>query len=58
VELAGVRLVQTALEAAQTTDGLTKGVVLHLQVAANVLARPREAAEHLLGLPIDVAPTG
>jgi hypothetical protein len=50
VELAGVRLVQTALESAQTTDRLTGGVVLHLQVAANLLARPRDAAAALLGL--------
>ncbi|HVF14262.1 MAG TPA: phosphotransferase, partial [Acidimicrobiales bacterium] len=51
VDLAAVRVVQTAFEAAQTANRLTSNVALHLQVAHNMLRRPREAAGHLLGSP-------
>jgi Ser/Thr protein kinase RdoA (MazF antagonist) len=51
VRYAASRLVQTAFEAAQMSDQLTSGLVLHLQLALNMLQRPREAAVHLLGLP-------
>jgi len=50
VELAGARLVQTAFEAAQMMQMLTSSLILHLQLANNVLTRP-EAAVRLLGLP-------
>jgi aminoglycoside phosphotransferase (APT) family kinase protein len=52
VSYAGARLVQTAFEAAQVATHLDSSMVLHLQLASNILARPREAAVHLLGLPI------
>jgi Ser/Thr protein kinase RdoA (MazF antagonist) len=51
VELAGARLVQTAFEAAQMMQQLTSSLILHLQLALNVLLRPRAAATQLLGLP-------
>jgi aminoglycoside phosphotransferase (APT) family kinase protein len=50
VELAGARLVQTAFESAQMMQQLTSAVVLHLQLALNILQRPEEAATRLLGL--------
>ena len=50
VRYAAARLVQTAFEAAQMSDQLTSGLVLHLQLALNMLKRPHEAAVHLLGL--------
>jgi aminoglycoside phosphotransferase (APT) family kinase protein len=50
VSCAGARLVQTAFEAAQVATHLDSSMVLHLQLAANILGRPREAAVHLLGI--------
>jgi aminoglycoside phosphotransferase (APT) family kinase protein len=50
VSYAGARLVQTAFEAAQVATNLDSSMVLHLQLAANILNRPREAAVHLLGI--------
>jgi phosphotransferase family enzyme len=52
VELAGARLVQTAFEAAQMMQQLTSALVLHLQLALNILEQPEEAATRLLGLPV------
>ena len=51
VRYAAARLVQTAFEAAQMSDALTSSLVLHLQLALNMLQRPHEAVVHLLGLP-------
>ncbi len=51
VRYAAARLVQSAFEAAQMQDQLTSSLVLHLQLALNMLQRPREAVVHLLGLP-------
>lgn len=51
VSYAGARLVQTVFEAAQVATRLDGGMVLHLQLASNILDRPRETAVHLLGLP-------
>lgn len=51
VECAGARLVQTAFEAAQVSASLNGAIVLHLQLAQNVLDRTVEAAVQLLGLP-------
>jgi aminoglycoside phosphotransferase (APT) family kinase protein len=50
VSYAGARLVQTAFEAAQLATHLDSSMVLHLQLASNILSRPREAAVHLLGI--------
>ena len=50
VSYAGARLVQTAFEAAQVATQLDSSMVLHLQLASNILGRPREAAVHLLGI--------
>ncbi len=55
VELAAARLVLTAFEAAQVSLQLTSNLVLHLQLALNMLERPREAAVHLLGIPTRLA---
>jgi aminoglycoside phosphotransferase (APT) family kinase protein len=52
VSYAGARLVQIAFEAAQMATELDSSMVLHLQLASNILARPREAAVHLLGIPV------
>lgn len=52
VQLAAARLVQTAFEATQFSMQMTGANVLHLQLASNMLLRPREAASHLLGLPV------
>ena len=50
VELAGARLVQTAFEAAQMMQQLTSSLILHLQLALNVMLRPAPAATQLMGL--------
>jgi Ser/Thr protein kinase RdoA (MazF antagonist) len=52
VQLAGARLVQTGFESAQTMHRLASPQVLHLQLALNILQRPREAAIALFGLPL------
>jgi hypothetical protein len=52
VRFAGARLVQTAYEATQASIEITGNVIILLQLAANVLARPHEAAVQLLGLPL------
>jgi Ser/Thr protein kinase RdoA (MazF antagonist) len=54
--LAAARLVQTAFETTQMTTALTSSVVLHLQLAFNILQHPREAVVHLLGLPVPGEP--
>jgi aminoglycoside phosphotransferase (APT) family kinase protein len=51
VQYSGARLVQTAFEITQASMLITSAVVLHLQLAMNILQRPQEAAVHLLGLP-------
>jgi hypothetical protein len=50
LEFAGGRLVLAALEEAQTLDELRPSVLSTLQLGANVLRRPDEAAVHLLGI--------
>lgn len=50
VRYAAARLLQTALEAAQMSTELTGTLVLHLQLAANMLDRPDAAAHDLLKL--------
>jgi aminoglycoside phosphotransferase (APT) family kinase protein len=47
VQFAGARLIQTAVEQCQSASNISGTTVLTLQVAANVLARPRAALEHL-----------
>jgi hypothetical protein len=48
---AGVRLVQLALELLQSANRLTGTAVYLVQLAANVLQHPDEAAARLLGMP-------
>ena len=50
IAMTGVRLLQSAFEASQFATQLTSNDILHVQLAANILHRPREAC-HLLGLP-------
>jgi hypothetical protein len=50
VRYAAARLLQTALEAAQMSTEMTGTLVLHLQLAANILNRPEVAARDLLQL--------
>jgi aminoglycoside phosphotransferase (APT) family kinase protein len=51
VSFAAARLIATAFEGAQMSACLDSNLILHLQLAVNILERPREAAVHLLGLP-------
>jgi hypothetical protein len=48
---AGARLLQTGYEWAQGSARVSTTVMCLAQLAENVLARPGEAAEHLLGVP-------
>jgi len=57
VEYSGARLVQTAFEMSQVSMELNGAIVLHLQLAQNMLDRTPEAAVQLLGLPL-YAPAG
>jgi aminoglycoside phosphotransferase (APT) family kinase protein len=50
VSFAAARLIATAFEGAQMSARLDSSLILHLQLAVNILERPREAAVHLLGL--------
>jgi phosphotransferase family enzyme len=52
VSFAGVRLVQTAFEQLQGETELTPSAVLLVQLCANIVDRPVEAAVQLLGIPI------
>jgi hypothetical protein len=54
VKYAGTRLVQTAFERMQQAAGLTGDLICLLQLSLNVMQRPREAAVHLLGIPLQV----
>jgi hypothetical protein len=53
VRFAAARLVLTAFETAQASTQLTGPLLLHLQLAHNMLERPHESAVHLLGIPLD-----
>ncbi|HVR99693.1 MAG TPA: aminoglycoside phosphotransferase family protein [Thermoanaerobaculia bacterium] len=55
VRSCGLRLLQTAFEHARSTPRLSARGLLEIQTGANVLARPREALRHLLGLASDAA---
>jgi hypothetical protein len=48
----GARRVQTAFEAAQMSQQLTSAIVLHLQLALNIMERAEEATTILLGIPL------
>jgi hypothetical protein len=48
--MAAVRLVQTAYEKAQGSGEISAEVILLLQIASNILDRPRQAARQLLGV--------
>ncbi|MBB5085076.1 phosphotransferase family protein [Nonomuraea endophytica] len=50
IRYAGARLLQTACERTKPLSRVSTVVVCLTQLAENVLARPEEAAEHLLGL--------
>lgn len=50
VAYAGARLIQSAFEASQFAQRLDSAAILHLQLGANLMERPGEAAEQLLGL--------
>jgi hypothetical protein len=50
VEHAGARLVQTAYEVSQLQQQVISSVVLHLQLAHNLLEQPLAAATRLLGI--------
>ncbi len=50
VAYAGARLIQSAFEASQFDQQLGSAAILHLQLGANLMQRPVEAAEQLLGL--------
>jgi hypothetical protein len=52
VRFAGVRLIQMAVEDAQSASELRAHTVCLLQLGMNVLQRPTEAATLLLGLPV------
>jgi aminoglycoside phosphotransferase (APT) family kinase protein len=51
VRFAAVRLIQAAVEQTQDSSELRARMVLALQFAANLLKRPEEAADRVLGLP-------
>jgi hypothetical protein len=55
VELAAARLVQSAIEQTQGSTTLNAQAVYQVQLAANILERPRPAAAGLLGLAADGA---
>lgn len=50
VAYAGARLIQTAFEVAQFDQKLDSAAILHLQLGANLMQRPEDAAERLLEL--------
>lgn len=50
VSYAGARLIQSAFEASQFAQRLDSAAILHLQLGANLLQRPDQAADQLLGL--------
>jgi aminoglycoside phosphotransferase (APT) family kinase protein len=50
VSYAGARLIQSAFEASQFDQRLSSGAILHLQLGANLLERPADAATQLLEL--------
>lgn len=50
VAYAGAHLLQSAFEASQFAQRLDSAAILHLQLGANLLERPGEGAEKLLGL--------
>jgi hypothetical protein len=50
VAYAGARLIQSAFEVSQFDQRLGSAAVLHLQLGANLIQRPGEAADRLLGL--------
>jgi len=47
---AGTRLLQSAYEASQFAQRLDSAAILHLQLGVNLVQRPDEGAEKLLGL--------
>jgi len=52
LDLTAVRLVQLAVEAAGESEDLRAAYIAHLQLAHNLLGRPDELCDGLLGLPL------
>ena len=52
LDLTAVRLVQLAVETAGESEDLRAASVAHLQLAHNMLERPDELCDGLLGLPL------
>lgn len=50
IHYAAARLLQCAYEKAQLSDGLTTDMICMVQLSLNLMRRPAEAAERLLGL--------
>lgn len=50
ISYAGARLIQAAFEASQFGQRLDSAAILHLQLGANLMQRPEDAAAQLLGL--------
>jgi aminoglycoside phosphotransferase (APT) family kinase protein len=50
VAYAGARLLQSAFESSQFDQRLNSTAILHLQLGSNLIQRPDDAAERLLGL--------
>ncbi len=50
ISYAGARLIQAAFEASQFGQRLDSAAILHLQLGANLMQRPEDAAGQLLGL--------
>lgn len=57
-QYAAARLILSAYESAQSTTGLVATAALQVQVAANILAAPHDAADRLLGLAPDARVRG
>ena len=52
VKYSAARLVQTCYEQMHTSSQLIGNVVCSLQLSLNILKRPREASNELLGIPV------
>ncbi len=52
VQWTAARLLQSAIETAQTSAELSSSVVYLMQLGENILADPRHAVRHLLNLPV------
>ncbi len=53
VRYSAARLVQTALEQMQVSNAITGNIICVLQLALNIMKRPREASVLLFGIPLE-----